>query len=298
MSVLIGRVSAVEPERVLEVLEALRAQDFTEEFEVIVVDRRQDELSTRIAREYPEVRRLPCDVNLPLPAMRNLALEAAQGEIIVVTEDHCVPGASWLRSVSESFREHPEAAAIAGTVENGAITDAVDRATYLCEYADFTPPIAEGPTARICGINVAYRRKVLLQSPVELRRERFWESALHPYLLRQGATLIATNRIRIEHRKRIPLRTFLAHRMTYSRQFAGLRFPPGAWLRRVAAALATPLLPLLLVARFMRSVARSPLVARQAPSAAPFLIVFYFAWALGEFVGYARGPGSALAQVE
>jgi hypothetical protein len=43
---------------------------------------------------------------------------------------------------------------------------------------------------------------------------------------------------------------------------------------------------------------RSPQVARQASSAAPLLLIFYVVWAVGEFVGYLRGPGSALAEVE
>lgn len=295
---LIGRVSTIEPERILEVLQALQDQDVAGEFEVIVVDRIQDSLSTEIAQAHPTFNVMRCGERLPLPAMRNMALEAARGEIVVVTEDHCVPGTTWLRQIEQSFGEHPEAAAIAGTVENGTSTLAVDRATYLCEYAEFTPPIEPGVTDHLCGVNIAYRREALMQVPVELRRERFWEASVHPWLLKRGAALIATNGIRIEHRKRIPFAKFLAHRMAYSRQYAGLRFPAQAWLRRVTAALATPLLPLLLAARLLRSMVRSPQVARQASSAAPLLLIFYVVWAVGEFVGYLRGPGSALAEVE
>ena len=298
VSVLIGRVSTIEPGRIIEVLQALRAQDLAAAHEVIVVDRRQDEWTERMAREFPEVRLLPCDAGLPLPAMRNLALEAAAGEFVVVTEDHCVPGPTWLRTVSDVFREHPSATAIAGAVENGSTASAVDAATYLCEYAEFTPPIVDGPSERLCGVNIAYRRAALLQVPVELRRGAFWETAVDPYLRRSGATLLATNRLRVEHRKRIPLRSFLAHRFAYSRQFAGSRFPPRSWLRRAVAATLAPALPIVLVARMARSAARSPAVARALPAAAPFLLVFFVAWALGELVGYSCGPGSALAEVE
>lgn len=298
LSVLIGRASTIEPERILEVLRALRIQDTADDYEVIVVDRRQDEISSRVAREFPEVRTLPCYPGLPLPAMYDLALASARGEIVVVTEDHCVPAPSWLQSIAEAFREYPAAAGIAGAVVNGTPARAVDRATYLCEYARFTPPIEEGPDAPLCGVNVAYRRAALLGVPAELRRGRFWDSGVQPHLRASGALLVSTNRILIEHRKSIPLRTFAAQRVTYSRQFAGLRFPPRAWLRRGAAALATPLLPLLLAVRLVRSSWRSQMVARQAWTCAPLLVLFYFAWALGEFVGYARGPGTALAEVE
>lgn len=298
LSVLIGRVSTVEPERILEVLAALRLQDMVEEHEVIVVDRRQDALSARMAREFPEVRLLPCAGDVPLPAMHDLALENARGEIVVVTEDHCVAAPAWLRGIVDAFRHHPQAACIAGAVENGTADEPVDRATYLCEYAEFTPPIAEGPGARLCGVNVAYRRSVLLAVPGELRRGRFWDDGVQAYLRRRGDLLVASNHIRVEHRKRIPLRTFVAQRLAYSRQFAGLRFPPHAWLRRGAAALATPLLPLLLVLRLARSVLRSPQVARQARTCIPQLLLFYAAWAVGEFLGYAGGPGTALAEVE
>lgn len=298
LSVLIGRVSTIEPQRILEVLQALRTQDTAEDYEVIVVDRRQDEISARIAREFPAVRVLPCDSTLPLPAMCDLALASARGEVVVVTEDHCVPAPSWLRSISDAFHEYPAAAGIAGAVVNGTAERAIDRATYLCEYAEFTPPIEEGTGGPLCGVNVAYRREVLLEVPVGLRRGRFWDSGVQSHLRDAGALLVATNRIRIEHRKRIPLGAFIAQRMAYSRQFAGLRFPRRAWLRRGAAALATPLLPLLLAVRLARSSVRSPIVARQARTCVPLLVFFYCAWALGEFVGYARGPGTALVEVE
>jgi len=298
LSVLIGRVSTVEPERIVEVLRALRLQETEEDHEVIVVDRSQDGFSARIARDFPEVRILSCDRSLPLPAMHDLALAAARGEIVIVTEDHCVPTSSWLHNISDEFRRYPAATGISGAVENGTSDGVVDRATYLCEYARFTPPIEEGTSAPLCGVNVAFRREALLRVPVELRRERFWDCGVQPYLREAGALLVATNRIRIEHRKRIPLRLFVAQRLAYSRQFAGLRFPPRAWLRRGAAALGTALLPLLLTARLVGYSLRSPTVARQASNCAPLLLLFYLVWAMGEFVGYTRGPGTALADVE
>ena len=69
-------------------------------------------------------------------------------------------------------------------------------------------------------------------------------------------------------------------------------------MTRLAAALATPLLPALLSWRLLTAV-----MARGVPSALvlpalPWLLLFYCVWAAGEAVGYMAGGGDALARIE
>src|SRR5262249_10978123 len=90
-SILIGRVSTEDSDRVLELLDALRQQDGSPAYEVIVADRRLDWITELIRDNYPEVRLLLCAAETPLPELRTRALECARSEYVVVTEDHCVP---------------------------------------------------------------------------------------------------------------------------------------------------------------------------------------------------------------
>lgn len=298
LSILIGRVSTEDGDRVLETLESLRNQDTDLTREVVIIDRLDDRISAEIRTRFPEVRLLACERGASLPKMRAQALAASRGRLILVTEDHCVPPSSWLRDFKTAHDEHPDASVIAGCVENGVTGRALDWATYLCEYAPFAPPIDEGPGANLAGMNVLYKRSVLEDCAPELLTRGFWETTVHPLLAQQGKLLVATNRIRIFHCKKFSFRLFAAQRFAYSRYYAGIRFPRERRLVRWIAALATPVLPALLTFRLVRAARRKPSIASPTLRAIPYLFVFFVIWAFGETVGYLTGPGDSLRAIE
>lgn len=293
-SILIGRVSTEDPERLLETLAALHDQEGHTPFEVIVADRRQDPVAEQARRLHPQVRFVPCAPATPLPMMRTLALRAARGRVVVVTEDHCVPAREWLQRLLAPFDERRGVAAVGGAVVNGLQNTMFDWATYLCEYAAFAPPLAGGHL--LPGMNTAYLREALLALPARLLEQGFWELGAHAELLRRGAVLTCEPRAVVHHRKRFSLRGFLAQRYAYSRQFAGRRFE--RWPLRAAAALACPLLPPVLLWRMLRVAGTRPGLGRPALAALPLLALFYVVWAAGECVGYLLGPGRSLECVE
>jgi hypothetical protein len=297
-SILIGRVSTEDERRVLETLDALRSQDGAMTHEVILVDRRNDAVTDLIRHRYPDVRVIVCEREASLPLMRTMALQEATAPYVVVTEDHCVPPRNWLCAFGEALAQYPAADAIAGCVENGVTERALDWATYLCDYAAFAPPVPDGANAHIAGMNVVYRRAALARVPRERLERGFWETTLHPLLAKRSGSLVSTNAVRIRHCKRFSLRLFSVQRFIYSRYFAGMRFAPHERLQRTLAAGMTLGLPPLLLWRLVRVIgARAPLRA-PALRALPYLILFYLIWAAGEIVGYARGPGAALREIE
>ncbi len=297
-SVLIGRVSTEDGERILETLDSLRRQDPSIPRETLVVDRLQDAVSATIRQRFPEVQLMACRREASLPEMRAQALEAARGKYVLVTEDHCVPPLSWLGDFKSMIDENPDACVIAGCVENGVHERMLDWATFLCEYAAFAPPIAEGTGNSLAGMNVMYERRALAECPAELLTKGFWETTIHPRLSSQGKTLLTTNRVRISHCKRFSFRLFAVQRYAYSRYFAGIRFPRDKVLVRWMAALATPLLPVLLTVRLVRAAQRKATIARPTVRAIPYLFLFFVIWAAGETVGYLRGPGESLRAIE
>jgi len=297
-SVLIGLVGTVERERILETLAALRAQRGAPTWETILADRRNDEVSDRIRREFPEAHLLPCEAATPLPELRARALDRARGRWIVVTEDHCVPGPDWLACIASAFAEAPPGtAAVGGCVENGVRDTPFHHATFLCEYASLLPPVAEGVVGDLPGMNVAYTRTALASIEPHLLRESFWETAVHQRFRDDGLRLVSRNAIVVVHSKRFNFPLFARQRYLYSRNYAGRRFHRRARFRRFAACAGSAVLPVVLLARIVRSVRAKrddlPLVA-----AMPWLAVFVLIWAWGEAVGYAFGPGNALAQIE
>lgn len=297
-SVLIARASRGDRGRILETLAALRAQDCAFAFEIIVVDRLGDDITAAIEAEAGGVRLLRCERETTMPAMRTLALHAASGRVVAVTEDHCLPCAGWLRAFEAAFQRHPGAIAVGGPVANGLTDTSFDWATYLCEYASFAPPLVDGLQASLPGMNTAYRRSALLSVPAADLTRGFWETTAHQGMLSGGAAFVVSDQALVSHCKRFSLRWFLAQRFAYSRYYAGLRFTPERIAMRLAAALLCPLLPLLLALRFAAVARRNPALRAAAVRASPWLVIFYAAWAAGELVGYLVGAGDALCIIE
>jgi hypothetical protein len=298
-SILIGLVSSVDRGRILETLDSLRNQSGSHRYEVIIADRRQDDISSSIDTGYPEVQMIACPVQTSLPELRTRALRRARGMYIIVTEDHCVPPDNWLASISRAFTEAPPGTvAVGGCVENGIRGTALDRATFLCEYSNFLEPVAEGVVTVLPGMNIAYHHSVFDNLADELLSSGFWETTAHPVLLEKGLKLFSSNKIRMYHSKKFSFGLFARQRFLYSRYYGDLRFPRNRVLNRILACLATLLLPPVLLYRTYRHIKTRNRPPGEFRSAMPVLLVFYLVWACGEMTGYLFGSGDALARIE
>lgn len=106
-------VPAYDEADVLDVtLDALLRQDFTEGYEVIVVDNASHDATADVARRAG-VRVL----HEPVPgvcAARQRGVDGARGEIVVSTDADTVVPQDWLTRFDAQFRSHPEVVAVAG----------------------------------------------------------------------------------------------------------------------------------------------------------------------------------------
>lgn len=298
ISVILGRVSTEDGERVLETIAALEPERLAMGCEIVIADRIQDKVSDRIKTSYPHVRLIPCPSDMSLPKMRTLAFRASSGSIVAVTEDHCVPQPGWLSIVSNAFDNGgTDLVAVGGSVANGVTVRGLDWATFLCEYSYFSPPVFEGATPVLPGMNIAYRRSVLEEAPDDVLTSGFWETTLHPRLLSNGGALLSMNALRMNHCKKFSMRLFMAQRFLYSRYYAGVRFQNAGYAKRLAAAAGALLLPPILLWR-MTGAAQAKGLGHEFRLAFPALLVFVFVWSVGEAVGSLLGPGDALARIE
>lgn len=298
LSVVLGRVSTEDGDRVLETITAFDPEYSGAPCEIVISDRLQDAISERIKKDHPHVRLIACPADMTLPEMRLRAFEASTGSIVAVTEDHCVPARGWARQVLDAFADaDDDLAAIGGSVVNGVCDRGLDWATFICEYSFFTPPVAEGLTADLPGMNVAYRRTALEAADREQLRSGFWETTLHPALVAEGRALRSFNSLVMFHKKRFSWRLFTAQRFIYSRYYAGLRFHRRGTAARLAAGAKAVLLPPVLFYRMVRAVTAKGL-RREFVRALPSLSTFIVVWAVGEGVGAIMGPGDALARIE
>ena len=118
-SVIAGRVSTEDSDRIIETLEALRNQEGRPNYEVLLVDRLGDSISEQIKNNYPNVKLIRCEPQVDLPTMRTIALKQSVGQVVAVTEDHCVPATDWLKNLRNIFDENQSASVVGGCVING-----------------------------------------------------------------------------------------------------------------------------------------------------------------------------------
>ncbi|MFW6116340.1 MAG: glycosyltransferase family 2 protein [bacterium] len=103
-------------ENVLELVRALRGQDYVN-FETIIVDNNSgDGTADTVESRYPDVRVLRCSHNFGMVSY-NFGLEEARGEYILVIDDDGLPASSaWISRVVHRFESNPHLGAVACTV--------------------------------------------------------------------------------------------------------------------------------------------------------------------------------------
>jgi|GEM_PF-3512884 len=116
--------------------------------------------------------------------LRSAGVLAAQGEIIAITEDHCLPLEGWCRGILQAHRDQPGLLAIGGAVLNGTPEPALAEANYLAGFAALMPPFTHPPRDRIPGVaNMTLKRSALAP---EIAQEGHLEYILHPRIYAEG----------------------------------------------------------------------------------------------------------------
>ena len=278
----------------LACLDGLARQEGAPAFEVIVADCTGPSTAAAVRERHPDVRVLRYDDQKSVPWLRSAGIAAAQGRLVAVTEDHCVPRPDWVASLVAAHRRTGWAA-VGGGVENGAVRRTVDWAAYFCEYSQLMSPVDAGPNDAVPGMNVAYDMEAL--APVRhLFDEGAWEHSLHQGLRDAGYQTGLDPSIVVSHEKHFTVAMFMRERWHYSRAFAGQRvagLPPS---RRLAWAAGSLLLPPVLLARVAANVSRRGHRGRLA-RALPLMLLFSTVWAAGETVGYLAGPGDSMVRI-
>lgn len=281
-------------------LRALVEQETALNVEVIVVDV-ANVSPIESPRENVRIKWISLEGKPGIPAQRVIGLEQSSGEFVFITEDHCIPAQNWVETGVRVFKQKPDVAAVGGVIENYRADGAADWAAFFCEYGSFMAPRPRGYDAGIPGNNVAYRRSALeqLESPVvEAMRAAFWESVLHPWLLKQGFKLFLEPDMVVYHNKHFRPSEYARGRFHYSRYYAGTLYHSRGLFYRLARAGACALLPLVLTQRIVRSVTKKGRLRNELITALPWIGAFTAIWAFGEAVGSIFGPGESLQHID
>src|SRR5262249_38751379 len=139
-----------------------------------------------LRQRFPECRFFRAPAGTTVFALRSLGIAQARGRCIALTEDHCTAAPQWLQELPIAFRRGAMAAG--GPGGDGPRRNAYDRARYCCEYGRYMPPVGDGQTPALSGVNVAYQRDALWTCRNSWQ-EAFYENELHDALRAKGYPL-------------------------------------------------------------------------------------------------------------
>lgn len=244
-----------------------------------------------LGKTYPSVRFVTAPPDASIPQLRAIGMAQASGDVVALTEDHCIADENWVEALTQSA--HSDADVVGGGMDNARRTRAVDWAAYFAEYGFFAtdrPEHGEGAPL-LTGANIAYKRHVIADV-IGWAQQGEWENVAHTRLVARGSMLRFARTAAVYQNQTYSVKAFCADRYEHGRDYARKRLVEDPGASRWFLLAVSPLLPPLLTWRVARASARTRWGTFLR--ALPATVLFLTAWSVGEAVGYLRGPAEAL----
>ena len=267
-------------------LDALKAQRGAPAFAVIVCHDPNIEGVDDVAARFPRTsvhsnpeQRSPFE-------LASAALRASAADVILLTEDHCVPRNDWVRRMLDA--RAPDRAAVGGRVEFVADASALDWAFYFVDFFRYAGPVPAGPSPRVSVCNVAYDRD-RLDAVRDVWRVRFQETEVNEALRARFGPLWMEPESEVAMHRSVSLRDALYERYAFGRLFACARIEHVPVSRRLLYAALAPALPAVLLSRMLVKALRAAHLLRHFLRALVPITAMVMCWSWGEWLGYLTG---------
>jgi glycosyltransferase involved in cell wall biosynthesis len=268
---------------------ALVAQLPPGEMEIVVVDGSDDSHARTSLGSFPvRILRGPSRPNVP--QLWTTGIEAAQGQIVALTIENCVPAADW---ASRMLNAHGGGwAGVGGAIEISAEAGFVDWAVYFSRYSNYMLPFEPRLLDDVAGDNCSYKRDAL--EPVrQLAKDGFWETFIHQDMRRRGQQLWCTPSPIVTYCGGLSGWRFFRRRFLHGRYFAARRSRDFTAVQRMIRVCGSCVVPFVLLKRTARRVWRNCRHRTKFLTVLPIVASFLVAWAAGEGIGYLQGPAGA-----
>lgn len=272
-------------------LEALEAQVEAPPFDVVVVFDPHLRDIAQLQSSFPNVRMVSNEGQRTPLELASRAIRESAGDLVLLTEDHCVPRPDWVRRLFDAHRV--DRAAVGGAVEVGDEVSSVDWAFYFVDFFRYATPKARGPAGTLTVCNVAYRRSCLEQIR-GVWEAMFHETAVNDTLRARFGPLWMEPDARVRMRRHVRFGDALRERYAFGRLFGCTRLQFVGTGRRWYYTCFAPALPVLLFGRMARVALPDLCLRRPFVRSIPCLVAMVLAWSWGEWLGYLtrRRPGA------
>lgn len=248
--------------------------------EILVVDGSGAGSVDQLRQRFASARFIAMPSGTLVPALWGRGLRDARGRIVAFTIAQCRVGAGWARSLIEGIQAG--ASGVGGPLDVLPGTSATGRATFYLRYSAWLGA-QDGQVAEIAGDNAAYDHTAL-RAVRNDAPESFWEIEAHARFRELGRTLVMHAGATAWFTDDTGLATMAARRFAHGRHSGAFRVRRGIRTRWQMIA-GAPLVPLVLLTRVARRVARARgHLVRFVTSLGAFLVLAA-AWAAGEAFG-------------
>lgn len=222
-------------------------------------------------------------------ACRAAALAIAAADIVALTEDHCIPADDWCERIQNNFAQHRDLVLLGGAVANESTERIEDRMNYWMTFATYAPGQVTARHPCVAQFIVKVSALGILPKSGEL------EDAIIEKFKKVAGAIRVDPELCVRHiQSHGLLNTFAVH-------FHNGRATGGFSSRRIGGGNLSLLASLMWAGSDARAHLRRTARAfkagnRSAWSIAGYLLLILplvFAHAIGEFVGYHRGPGAS-----
>jgi hypothetical protein len=278
LTVIVGSLDATAT--VPECVDAVIASCEGIDAEIFVVDGTDEESARALRERFPTVRVTSRPKGTLVPALWGWGLSEARGRVVAFTIGQCIVGRGWARAMLDGVRSG--AVGVGGRIDVRPGTRATGRATFYLRYSAWLG-VPDGRANEIAGDNAAYDHEAL-RGVRDSAGDAFWEVEAHARFRALGKTLIVDPGATAWFTDRTGLGTMAARRFVHGRHSGSFRVKSGV-RTRWQMVLGAPLVPLVLLIRVARRVARAPGHAVGFLTAVGAFLVLASAWAAGEAIG-------------
>ncbi len=220
------------------------------------------------------------------------AMRRCRAPIVATTEDHCTVRLGWCEAIMRAHLEHPEAAAIGGTIENGSTESLLDWGSYFITQGPHMGPLGQRQTHFVTNEACLSQKRWAVDLLDDLGglgvAMIFHTRALHE----RGHVLRVDDRFGVDHFQSIGFQETTTIHFHNGRTIAGFRrkrMARGDWLRVALGGV----LPAYRIARILRICLPKRRHTRELLASLPWALWCEYSAGLGHLVGYATGPGDS-----
>lgn len=218
----------------------------------------------------------------------------ARADSVALTTAHCIPAPEWVERLLQA--DTGRWPGIGGIIDNDPAASAANWAVFFLRYLAFAPPRKAGIVGDLAADNAVYRRAAILAHP-DLLAIGFWEPSFHHRFQAAGEALYLEPSIAVIHHGLGSPWRFVGHRYAHGREYGLARASAQLLATRFLLLAASPIVPLLTMARIFRRIFARSRYARHLLRSLPWLCLFVMAWAAGEARGYASGIAAGFRRV-